>query len=138
MGRPREKQFLLGAYGKVEAKLVSATESAMPTKKIGVLAGKLVVPEDFDAPLPDEVLQTFEGCSRMRLLLDTNVLLWTLAGSPKIQSVSQLILAPESEVFVSTASLWESSHRDRHRQIDGYLTEIRQAVAASGFCGVSI
>jgi len=43
----------------------------------------------------------------MRLLLDTNVLLWTLAGSPKIQPVSQLILAPESEVFVSTASLWE-------------------------------
>jgi antitoxin (DNA-binding transcriptional repressor) of toxin-antitoxin stability system len=55
--------ILLGAYGKVEAKLVPATESAMPTKKIGVLAGKLVVPEDFDAPLPDDILQTFEGAA---------------------------------------------------------------------------
>jgi len=53
--------ILLGAYGKVEAKLAPVAESAAPTKKIGVLAGKLVVPEDFDAPLPDDVLQTFEG-----------------------------------------------------------------------------
>lgn len=53
--------ILLGAYGKVEAKLVPATERATPAKRIGVLAGKLVVPEDFDAPLPDDILQTFEG-----------------------------------------------------------------------------
>jgi antitoxin (DNA-binding transcriptional repressor) of toxin-antitoxin stability system len=55
--------ILLGAYGKVEAKLVPVVESATPTKKIGVLAGKLVVPEDFDAPLPDDILQTFQGAT---------------------------------------------------------------------------
>ena len=55
--------ILLGAYGKAEAKLVPAAESAAPSKKIGVLAGKLVVPEDFDAPLPDDILQTFEGAT---------------------------------------------------------------------------
>ncbi len=55
--------ILLGAYGKVEAKLVPAAESAAPSKKIGVLAGKLVVPEDFDAPLPDDILKTFEGAT---------------------------------------------------------------------------
>lgn len=32
-----------------------------PRKQIGMLAGKLYVPEDFDAPLPDEVLDSFEG-----------------------------------------------------------------------------
>jgi PIN domain nuclease of toxin-antitoxin system len=74
----------------------------------------------------------------MRLLLDTNVLLWTLAGSPKIQSVSQLILAPESEVFVSTASLWEIAIKTGIGKLTADLTEIRQAVAASGFCELSI
>lgn len=74
----------------------------------------------------------------MRLLLDTNVLLWTLAGSPKIQPVSQLILAPESEVFVSTASLWEIAIKTRIGKLTADLTEIRQAVAASGLLELSI
>lgn len=74
----------------------------------------------------------------MRLLLDTNVLLWTLAGSPKVQPVSQLILAPESEVFVSTASLWEIAIKTRIGKLTADLTEIRQAVAASGFFELSI
>jgi len=29
-------------------------------RRLGILAGKLHVPEDFDAPLPDEVIATFE------------------------------------------------------------------------------
>ncbi len=74
----------------------------------------------------------------MRLLLDTNVLLWTLAGSPKIQPVSQLILAPESEVFVSTASLWEIAIKIGIGRLTADLTEIRQAVAASGLLELSI
>ena len=74
----------------------------------------------------------------MRLLLDTNVLLWTLAGSPKVQPVSQLILAPESEVFVSTASLWEIAIKTRIGKLTADLTEIRQAVAASGLLELSI
>jgi len=53
--------ILLGAYGKAEAKLVPAGEHELPGKRIGVLAGKLVVPDDFDAPLPEDILQGFEG-----------------------------------------------------------------------------
>jgi prevent-host-death family protein len=30
-------------------------------RRLGVLAGKLRVPEDFDAPLPDEVIEAFDG-----------------------------------------------------------------------------
>jgi antitoxin (DNA-binding transcriptional repressor) of toxin-antitoxin stability system len=53
--------ILLGAYGKVEAKLVPASANSLPAKRIGILAGKLVVPDDFDSPLPPEVLDSFEG-----------------------------------------------------------------------------
>ena len=34
---------------------------ASPRVRFGVLAGRFEVPDDFDAPLPDEVLATFEG-----------------------------------------------------------------------------
>ena len=30
-------------------------------RRFGTLAGKLMVPDDFDAPLPDEILDLFEG-----------------------------------------------------------------------------
>jgi prevent-host-death family protein len=30
-------------------------------RRLGILAGRLRVPEDFDAPLPDEVIEAFEG-----------------------------------------------------------------------------
>ena len=50
----------IGAYGKAEAKIIPVNTDDIPQKKIGVLAGKLHVPEDFDDPLPDDVLVEFE------------------------------------------------------------------------------
>lgn len=56
------ESIFIGGYGRVEAVLVSPTVlTSKPRKQIGLLAGKLIVPEDFDAPLPDEVLDSFEG-----------------------------------------------------------------------------
>lgn len=55
----------IGAFGHVQAVLVSPTtldaNKVRPRKQIGLLAGKLHIPEDFDAPLPDDVLADFEG-----------------------------------------------------------------------------
>jgi len=69
----------------------------------------------------------------VRLLLDTNVLLWTLTGHPRIQPVSQLILAPETEIFVSTVSLWEIATKASIGKLAANVAEIRAATAASGF-----
>ena len=43
--------------------LVRITRLEPPKRRIrfGLLRGKLVVPEDFDAPLPDGILAGFEG-----------------------------------------------------------------------------
>jgi prevent-host-death family protein len=30
-------------------------------RRLGILAGRLRVPEDFDAPLPDELIEAFQG-----------------------------------------------------------------------------
>lgn len=32
-----------------------------PKRRLGLLAGRADIPDDFDAPLPDEVLDSFEG-----------------------------------------------------------------------------
>ena len=46
-GKPVDRLGLLAGPGRV--------------RRLGILAGKLHVPEDFDAPLPDEVIEAFEG-----------------------------------------------------------------------------
>jgi PIN domain nuclease of toxin-antitoxin system len=44
----------------------------------------------------------------VRLLLDTHVLLWALADSPRLsQSARQLLADFENECWVSSASVWE-------------------------------
>jgi PIN domain nuclease of toxin-antitoxin system len=69
----------------------------------------------------------------MRLLLDTNVLLWTLTGHPRIEPVRQLILAQETEIFVSTVSLWEVATTASIGKLAADVSEIRGAIATSGF-----
>jgi len=54
------ESVLIGGYGKAEVALV-AVDKARTKKRVGVLAGKLVLPDDLDAPLPEDVLQAFEG-----------------------------------------------------------------------------
>ena len=53
--------ILIGAYGKAEVQLVPVTPPGRGHKQIGILAGKLVIPDDFDAPLPMDILGDFEG-----------------------------------------------------------------------------
>ncbi len=52
--------IFIGAYGIVKAKLVSAN-SIEPQKRLGILAGKITIPDDFDAPLPEDILNSFYG-----------------------------------------------------------------------------
>jgi len=51
----------IGAYGQVQAKIVPVEQKQAPKKQFGILAGKLIVPDDFDESLPDDVLAEFEG-----------------------------------------------------------------------------
>ncbi len=52
--------IFIGSYGRAEAMLTSVV-SAKPKKRLGLLEGKLIVPDDFDDPLPPEILAAFEG-----------------------------------------------------------------------------
>jgi PIN domain nuclease of toxin-antitoxin system len=69
----------------------------------------------------------------MRILLDTNALLWTLTNAPRIAPVRELLLDDENEVFVSTVSWWEIAIKTRLGKLDASLPELRVAARESGF-----
>lgn len=54
------KETVIAKAGKPVAKLVPI-HRAHPKRKFGVLKGKMRIAEDFDAPLPDDVIKSFEG-----------------------------------------------------------------------------
>lgn len=53
--------ILIGPHGRADAKLVAVDAPVRAKRRIGILKGKMNLPKDFDAPLPDDVLRTFEG-----------------------------------------------------------------------------
>jgi prevent-host-death family protein len=54
------EEVIIAKAGKPVAKLVSI-DAAAPPRRLGILDGKLHVPDDFDDPLPDEITAEFEG-----------------------------------------------------------------------------
>lgn len=52
---------LIGPNGRAMAKLTCLGVSASPMRRLGFLKGRLVIPAGFDAPLPDDVIEDFEG-----------------------------------------------------------------------------
>ena len=55
----RGEEIIIARAGQPVAKLVPL--AAGPACRFGVLKGRIVVPDDFDAPLPDDVLALFGG-----------------------------------------------------------------------------
>jgi prevent-host-death family protein len=53
-------EVIIARAGKPVARLV-AIAPPKPTRTLGLLAGKLRLRDDFDAPLPDDVLADFEA-----------------------------------------------------------------------------
>ena len=58
----RGEEILIARAGRPIARLVPLEGSAAPPprRRLGLLAGQLTVPQDFDAPLPEEVVNGFE------------------------------------------------------------------------------
>ena len=54
------EEIVIAKAGKPVARLVALAD-VRPKRRLGGLAGKVQIPEDFDAPLPDDILDAFEG-----------------------------------------------------------------------------
>jgi prevent-host-death family protein len=55
------EEIVISNRGVPVAKLVPFRSSRNRLASLGLDKGRLVVPEDFNAPLPDEILAAFEG-----------------------------------------------------------------------------
>ena len=69
----------------------------------------------------------------MKLLLDTHVLLWVAADSPRIKAIRKRLLAADNEVFFSVVSLWEISIKSSLGKLQADAAEIREAALDNGF-----
>lgn len=56
------EEIIIAKAGKPVARLTSLEPlGPRPKRKLGTLEGRAVIPPDFDAPLPDDVLDAFEN-----------------------------------------------------------------------------
>jgi prevent-host-death family protein len=53
------EEVIITRHGRPGARLLPAQST--PKRKVGTLKGKVWVSDDFDAPLPDDLLDLFEG-----------------------------------------------------------------------------
>ena len=107
------EEIIIAVRGKPEARLVPLKEEGAG-RKFGTLKGRIEVPEDFDKPLPDEMLDAFEGNEKreMKLLLDTHVALWSSMGDLRLSlKTTELINSNDAEGFFSSVSTWEMAIR---------------------------
>ena len=69
-----------------------------------------------------------------RLLLDTHLLLWWLKGDARLpQAVIERVQAPEAEVFISQASLWELAIKVSIGRLQVDLSKLERQVPLQGF-----
>ena len=69
----------------------------------------------------------------MRLLLDTHVLLWTLADDPRLRRNARAAIESASEIHFSVASCWEIAIKAGIGRLDADVAEIRRVAKQCGF-----
>ncbi|HXD42308.1 MAG TPA: type II toxin-antitoxin system VapC family toxin [Ramlibacter sp.] len=69
----------------------------------------------------------------MRLLLDTHIFLWAVAGSRLLKPAARRIIESADEVYVSAASIWEVAIKAGLGKIRADPRELTAAIEASGF-----
>ena len=74
----------------------------------------------------------------MRLLLDTHIFLWAVAGSPRLKPAARRLIESAEQVYVSAASIWEVAIKARMGKIEADPQALAEAIAASGFLQLAV
>jgi PIN domain nuclease of toxin-antitoxin system len=69
----------------------------------------------------------------MRLLLDTHIFLWAVAGSASLKPAARRLIESADQVFISAASIWEIAIKARLGKIDAEPGALVAAIEESGF-----
>lgn len=68
----------------------------------------------------------------MRLLLDTHVLLWFMEDDPRLTANAHSLIVNASEVYVSSASIWEIAIKWRLGKIEENPEFVAEHIQAAG------
>lgn len=74
----------------------------------------------------------------MRLLLDTRIFLWAVAGSPRLKPAARRLIESAEQVYVSAASIWEVAIKAQLGKIEADPKALTDAIAASGFLELGV
>jgi len=74
----------------------------------------------------------------MRLLIDTQIFIWSVMDSEKLSPRARQIMLDADEVFVSAASIWEIAIKVKIGKLEGDPHEFVDAISGSGFRELSI
>jgi PIN domain nuclease of toxin-antitoxin system len=69
----------------------------------------------------------------MRILLDTHVYLWWLQDHPKLSKEARSRIQEASEVYISSASIWEATIKVGIGKLDADVSQLVAEIANSGF-----
>ncbi len=74
----------------------------------------------------------------MRILIDTQIFIWAVIDSEKLDAQARRIMLEATEVFVSSASIWEIAIKTRLGKLEGNPNEFAQAIVQSGFREIAV
>ena len=69
----------------------------------------------------------------MRLLIDTQIFIWSVLDSELLCSKARRIMLEADSVYVSAASIWEIAIKSKIGKLEGNPHEFSLAIAQSGF-----
>lgn len=74
----------------------------------------------------------------MRLLLDTHVFLWCVRDDKQLGRTARATIADATEVYVSSASIWEATIKRALGKLDVDIDALVLAITGSGFIELPI
>lgn len=74
----------------------------------------------------------------MRVLLDTQVLLWAVLDSPRLGDRARQVISGADQVLVSAASVWEVAIKSSVGKLDLDPQQLLAAIAETGFTELPI
>jgi PIN domain nuclease of toxin-antitoxin system len=74
----------------------------------------------------------------MRLLIDTQIFIWSVMDSEKLVPRARQIMLDADDIFVSAASIWEIAIKAKIGKLEGNPHEFADAITGSGFRELSI
>ena len=74
----------------------------------------------------------------MRILLDTHIFLWWLNNDPKLSKKTKTIILAATEVYISSASIWEACIKVKIGKLEFQVEKLAEAITESGFLELPI